>query len=161
MECLRKGIQTKILNGVYDSPHSSFLEDKIQGFLSTKFKDVCRHYRDIRYSRGSGYLFECDFYIPSEDLFIEINAHPTHNTHPFDLEQDMSEYKRLVCSTKKWDKNVLNTWVVRDVEKLQVLKNNKLNYVVLYPTNTLEKNLQFNPTKYSYLVEGMFNTLNG
>lgn len=40
--------------------------------------DVMAQYRDIRYP------FNCDFYIKSLDLFIELNAHWTHGEHPFD-----------------------------------------------------------------------------
>jgi len=36
--------------------------------------DIIRGYRDIRYS-NNGYKFQCDFYIKSEDLFIECNFH--------------------------------------------------------------------------------------
>lgn len=159
-EVQRKGIKTKIRNGVYDSPHESNLERRLYKILCRKFESVMTHYRDSRYSRDTGYEFECDFYIPSEDLFIELNAHASHNDHPFDPLADIQLYEKLSNSDKSWDKNVLATWTQRDVEKMHIAKQKKLNYIVLYPTNTIYHNKLFNDKKYANLISYLLKKLN-
>ena len=77
-----------------------------------------RQYRDkIRYP------FRCDFYIPSEDLFIEANLHWTHGGRPF-REDDPECLTQLLdwqrkAATSKFYENAIQTWTVRDVLKLQ------------------------------------------
>lgn len=41
--------------------------------------NIVRQYKDL-----TRYPFNCDFYIKSEDLFIELNLFPTHGEEPFD-----------------------------------------------------------------------------
>lgn len=159
-ECIKKGIQTKIKNGVYDSPHESDLERRMYKILCRKYSIVLRHYRDPRYSRDTGYMFECDFYIPSEDLFIELNAHPTHGLHPFSKEKDKELYEKLIKSNKPWDKNFLESWTVRDVEKMNIAKENNLNYIVIYPKTSVHENIGFNNKKYSKLITYLIKKLN-
>lgn len=160
-QCIRKGIETKIKNGDYDSPDTSKLEDKMYKFLCRKFNTVVRKYRDSRYARNSGYQFEGDFYIPEEDLFIELNAHPTHYIHPFDEnnKKDVELREKLKASTKKWDKAIYSSWCERDVEKLSIARSNNLNYILIYPKDTIYNNQQYNKGKYknliSYLIKGL------
>ena len=158
----RKIIETKIKNGVYNEPGISGIERRLEKILCRKFgkENVKNHYRDKRYSRKTGYMFSCDFYIKSEDLFIELNAHPTHNNHPFNSINDSEQVERLLKSDKKWNKNLIETWTIRDVEKLNIANKHKLNYIVLYPTNTINNNKQFNDKKYSQLIEYLLKKLN-
>lgn len=161
-EVKKKIIETKIKNGVYDEPGVFNLERKLEKILVRKFgkEDVVNHYRDSRYSRKTGYVFSCDFYIPSLDLFIELNAHPTHGNHPFNNLTDSEEAERLFKSNKVWNKNLVQTWVVRDVEKKSIAEKNNLNYIVLYPKNSVYNNKLFNDKKYSYLIEYLLKKLN-
>lgn len=74
-----------------------------------------------------------DFYVPSLDLFIELNAHPSHGKAPYKLGENTN-------ITGSW----LDTYVRRDPEKLKIAKKNKLNYIMVYPANTLKNNLKLN-----------------
>lgn len=161
-ECIKKMIKTKIDNHVYDSPGSSNIEKRLEKILKRKFNKVIAHYRDPRYSRESGYEFECDFYIPEEDLFIELNAYPTHSDHPYNPEniKDVNKAIELKKSSKHWEVDRYNTWVLRDKEKIDCAKNNKLNYIILYPTNSIHKNKDFNDKKYSQLIEYLLKKIN-
>lgn len=160
-KCIKKMLQTKINNGCFDSPGTSNMERRLEKILNRKFKNVVTKYRDERYARTSGYQFECDFYIPSEDLFIELNAHPTHSNHPYLFESgDEKVRESLLKSDKKWNKQLVETWAVRDVEKYNIAKSNNLNYIVLYPTNTIFNNKKFNPPKYGKLIEYLIKKLN-
>lgn len=161
-ECIKKGLETKIKNGVYDSPGTSNIERRLEKILKRKFENVISHYRDSRYARESGYQFECDFYIPEEDLFIELNAYPTHSDHPFNIneEKDVEESLRLKDSDKYWEVDRYNTWVVRDFEKINYARKNNLNYIILYPTNSIFNNQNFNDKKYKDLIKYLLLKLN-
>lgn len=92
--------------------------------------DIIRHYSDDRYP------FICDFYIPSEDLFIEYNGTWTHGKHPFD-ETNLDDICRLEewkekARVSKYYKNAIYTWTNLDVRKQKIAKENNLNYQVIY-----------------------------
>lgn len=94
---------------------------------------VIRRYKDKRYP------FYCDFYIPDEDLFIELNNHWTHGGKPYDP-NDKECQKQLILWKEKakqsqFYENAIKTWTERDVNKQKVAKENKLNYKVIYDNN--------------------------
>ena len=101
--------------------------------------DLCKQYGEdnvIRQYREERYPYVCDFYIPSEDLFIEYNGNWTHGGHPFN-ETDLDDISIL----EDWEyrskehpyyKNAIYTWTILDVKKQQIAKQNNLNYIVIY-----------------------------
>lgn len=100
--------------------------------LETYSKDDIIRY----YNEDPRYPFECDFYIKSEDLFIELNAYWTHGKHPFD-ENSPEDLKILeVWKEKSKDHphfiTAIDTWTVRDVKKRKIAKENNLNYKMIY-----------------------------
>jgi len=56
-------------------------EDYIYDKLKEKYGEVKRQYKD-----EDRYPWECDFYIPSEDMFIEYLKHWTHGRRAYDPE---------------------------------------------------------------------------
>ena len=118
-------------------------EQKMYDCLIEKFIDL---QYDVRVD--DRYPYYCDFYIPSEDLFIELNAHPSHGRLPFQylLFEEYSKYPN------KW----VDVFAKRDVEKQSIAKNNGLNYVMIYPNATLDENLKINNNHY--LVEILYNS---
>ena len=152
-EVKKLNLQRRIESGTFDSLGTSNIERRLEKILNRKFDKVINHYRDVRYSRETGYMFECDFYIPSEDLFIELNAHPSHNNRPYyGIETDVTELEKLKSSDKSWNKILVETWSNRDVEKRLCASNSNLNYIVLYPSNSIHNNILFNNKKYSNLI---------
>lgn len=91
------------------------------------------------------YPFYCDFYIPSEDLFIELNAHPSHGRMPIDY---MSA-KEITKYPLAWH----DTFKRRDVLKFEKAKENNLNYIRIYPQASFSENMLLNEEKYSELVK--------
>lgn len=93
-------------------------------------KQILRNYKCEQYP------FKCDFYIPSEDLFIELNAHWTHGGKPYDPEDKECQEKLAIwqekAKTSQFYANAIKTWTERDVEKQRVAKENNLNYFVIY-----------------------------
>lgn len=161
-DAIKKMLKSKVANGCYDSPGTSNLEVRLERILNRKFQTVVSKYRDERYSRDTGYQYECDFYIPELDLFIELNAHPSHFNEPYDCNNESHRIlaEKYRDSDKLWDRQTYNTWVVRDAEKIKCARENNLNYVVLYPTNSICNNKKMNDKKYSDLIEYLIKKLN-
>lgn len=126
---LTKAWLTKKING---TANTSEPERKLYEKLlaENENKHIYRNYKCDRYP------YYCDFYIEEDDLFIELNAHWTHGGHPFD-ENNEDDLEKLAeweekAKTSKFYANAIQTWTVRDVEKQQCAKENKLNYIVIY-----------------------------
>lgn len=128
-DILSKVYHSKTLNNSFNS---SSPEDRYYNYLREKYgeDDIVRQYKDSRYP------FMCDFYIKSEDLFIELNLNWTHGFHPFNPEnpEDIKLLTRWEerAVTSKFYKNAVDVWTRRDVEKQKVAKENKLNYKCYY-----------------------------
>ena len=103
-------------------------EQRCYELLKSRFIDTINHYKDERYP------FECDLYIPSKDLFIELNFFWTHYKEPFD-KNNQEHLKRLdILKSKntKFYRNAIYTWADLDVRKLKTFIDNKLNYKIFY-----------------------------
>ena len=108
----------------------------VENLLSNRFgkENVIYNYSDsIRYS------FACDFYVKSEDLFIEVHAGWRHNIKPFDNTDEycLNELAILEEKAKTSDnyKNAVFQWTEHDVRKLKVAISSNINYIMIYPDN--------------------------
>lgn len=123
--------ESKRRNGSWST---SKAEERMYQFLCDHFgyDDVKRQYGlDMRYP------FRCDFYIPSQDLFIELNATWLHGGHWFDAKNPddmdkLEQWKRLVEQGKRFYMAAIDVWTVRDVKKREVAQANGLNYLVFW-----------------------------
>lgn len=138
-EIQSKIFNTKKKNGTLGTSND---EDIIYQFLIYKFDfdDIIHHYKDKRYP------FECDFYIKSLDLFIELNFFWTHGKEPFDKNNKQhleklndwklkSEEINFKQNKKDAYKNAIYIWTIDDPLKLQTFKQNNLNYKIFYNFN--------------------------
>lgn len=95
-------------------------------------ENVKRNYRDV-----NRYNHRCDFYIVSEDLFIELNFHWSHGYVPFDENDDFCIKQLTIWKEKakvsKFYEQAIYTWTVRDVCKIKDALNSGINYMVIYP----------------------------
>lgn len=92
---------------------------------------------DIRTNyKSAEYPFRCDFYIISLNKYIELNLHWTHGFKPYDPSDPECQARLLEwqekAKTSQFYQNAIETWTVRDVKKLQVARENNLNYEVIY-----------------------------
>lgn len=92
--------------------------------------DVVRQYSDARYP------YKCDFYIPSQDLFIELNAHWTHGGRPFvssnkECQMQLKDRQQRAKYSQYYE-NAIYTWTDLDVRKREIALQNSLNYKVIY-----------------------------
>jgi hypothetical protein len=130
-EAIIKGINTMKAKGVFKGGTSS-QEIKILDILKTKFPDVIHSYKD-----DILYPFNCDFYIPSEDIWIELNFHWTHGFHRFNP-NDKNDIIKLEIMKSKHDRyydRAINVWTNSDPLKLKTAIDNDLNYKVFYNEN--------------------------
>ena len=126
--------QTMHING---TTNSSKKEEIMYKRLCEKYgeSDVIRQYQDSRYTNPiTGNKFNCDFYIKSEDLFIELNLHPSHGGHAFDCtnEKDLEKLNELNSNLTNWNKLIINVWTIRDPLKVKVAEQNNLKLQMIY-----------------------------
>ena len=115
-------------------------EQKLYDTLKNIYPDIAY---DIKVDER--YPFYCDFYIKSLDLFIELNAHPSHGRLPMEM-MSVDEYSKY---PPKW----ADVFAKRDVEKLKHIRDNKLNFIRIYPQATLEENYKVNEDKNKELID--------
>lgn len=118
---------------------SSCVEDEIKVVLQSIFPNLKDHYKN-----DPRYPFECDFYIPDLDMFIEYNGSQFHNTEPFNpnnikhleiikkYKTRSNELKKEKCKDNTQYDNMIYDWTIRDVNKRETAKRNKLNYIELW-----------------------------
>ena len=101
------------------------------------YKELCKKYGEVKrqYNEDPRYPWHCDFYIPSEDLFIELNKFPTHYKEPFDYNNE--EHIKLLEHCKNepnnWvEKQMVKCWAGIDVKKRNTAKENNLNFIEIF-----------------------------
>lgn len=130
-----KRIETMRKNGTFNKSKS---EDELYIILKKRYPDIIRQYRDNRYP------FNCDFYIPSKDLFIEFNGSQYHQDHPFDKNNTddikiLEELKEKANKSNRHKEGKLSqydtmiyVWTDLDVRKRNIAKENKLNFIEIW-----------------------------
>ncbi len=124
-EILEKCHKSAIING---TEHKSYPEDKLNEILSELYNDVKHNIKTEKYP------YWCDFYIPEFNLYIEYQGFWTHGTHLFnELNTDDINLKQILEKKEGLEyKNYLKNWTIKDVEKYNVAKKNKINFLSLY-----------------------------
>lgn len=132
-EIYKKAFETRRKN---NSLNTSKPEEEFFSYLKSIYleEDIIRSYYD-----EERYPFHCDFYIKSEDLFIECNFHWTHGKMPYIIDdpicvQQLNEWKEKAKKSNFY-KNAISIWTDLDVRKLKYFKDNNLNYRVIYDKN--------------------------
>lgn len=120
---------------------------KNQTFNTSKVEQLFKEYLIAKFQNGvecqyksAVYPFSCDFYIKPLELYIELQGSWTHGGHPFN-ENDINDINRLnKLKLKKslYYQNAAKTWEIRDVNKRNIAKQNKLNYLEIFSNNINE-----------------------
>lgn len=116
---------------VHDTFCSSKPEDELYDLLRTQFgvDDVCRQYHSDLYP------FACDFYIPSRNLYIELNAMWSHGGHwygTYESDEQVLQKYQIRAQENQYYQNAIVVWTDKDVEKRQTAAKNYLNYIVFW-----------------------------
>ena len=126
-ESILKSEETKRKNHTFNT---SKAEEELYDYIKNKFQDVKREYKEERYP------WKCDFYIPSLDMFIELNGHYSHGFKPFDETNKYDLLKLNLLKEKYYDfykkhhrwPPIITTWTILDVKKRKKALENNLNY---------------------------------
>lgn len=130
--------------------NSSAQEERLNSILINIFgkENVIREYRDDRYRNPKNKRrYCCDFYIKSEDLFIELQGHYTHGKHPFD-ENNLEDidlrklYESKICDKKPSYQKIVDVWCSADVTKRNVAKSSKLKYLEIFDIDFTEESIR-------------------
>ena len=133
-----KEIQSKIINTKRKNHtfNTSKFEEEMFLYIKKKFHIVKRQYKD-----NMRYPYNCDFYIPELDYFIELQGYYTHGKHPYN--PNSIEDQILVERYKEKygpDCQAITIWTIKDVEKRECAKNHNLNFKEIW---TLEEGKKF------------------
>lgn len=133
-----KEIQTKKQNGTLNS---SVGEQELEQLLIARFgRDDVKS----EYNQDSRYPFYCDFYIPSRDLFIELNACWTHGGHWYTGDgADKQMVDSWLSKKVPYYDNAADNWSRRDLVKREYARKHNLNYVVFWLTDIQDALLWF------------------
>ena len=130
-EIQRKVYATKRKNKTFKTskPESTMFD-----VLKNKFPDVLNEYKD-----EERYPFKCDFYIPSLDLFIELQYHWSHGFRKFDINNKKDRDQSIMWFEKslnsKFYKEALHVWTERDVMKRNTAYVNRIKYLEIFPSD--------------------------
>lgn len=111
-------------------------------------ENIIREYKDIRYKNPkTNRKWSCDFYIKNLDIFIELQGHYTHGSHPFDEKNNndiklKNEILLKVSENKPTYKKILEIWCKTDVLKRTVAKQNNLKYIEIFDLNFNKENIK-------------------
>ena len=134
-----KAYKTKKRNNSFQT---SKIEDVLYEKLCNKFTRVIRQYKSEKYP------FNCDFYIPEKDLYIEYQGHWTHgidNHKILGLYDPNNLYHQQVLlkwknkNTKYFDR-AIKTWTELDPLKQKYIDSNKLYFLKFF---TLEEFMEW------------------
>ena len=109
--------------------NKSKFEEYVYERLISVYSDVDRQHYDEEL-----YPYNCDFYIKDIDTWIEIQGMWTHGKHPYDKdnENDNSLLEFWKSKNNKFYDSAVKVWSISDVEKREIAKRNRLNYLEFF-----------------------------
>ena len=161
--------RSKTLKTLWIVKHDELLEQMRESRINNKKKvdkGICRTYQeqkiyncliqkypDLIYDKkiDDRYPFYVDFYIPSLDLFIEYQGHPSHGKRPYN-ENNLEECYNLYGS---W----LDLYVNKDTAKYNIAIQNNINLIRIYPQISLQENYELNKFKFKDIIELIYKSI--
>ena len=102
-------------------------EQQIKSLLEQKFPDLQYQYKSEEYP------FNCDFYIPSKQLYIEYQGTWSHGKKKYEgTEDDLALVTKWTAKDTKYYKQALYVWTELDPKKRQIAKDNNLNWIEFF-----------------------------
>jgi len=131
----RNPIKCAITKKENNTFNKSKWEDESYDLLKEKYPDIIRQYISEKYP------FNCDFYIPSSDLYIECNYFWTHGKHPYsELNiNDLNKIEFWKSKNTRFYDNAIENWTIRDINKRKIAKENNLNWIEFFNINELKE----------------------
>ena len=128
-----KNVQDKIITT--KRKNKTFSTSKIEKQFEEYLKE--NNIKYITQYKSELYPFNCDFYFPDNDLYLEIQGNWTHGYRPFNSNDNKDKLQLLEWQSKnnKFYNCAIETWTKRDVLKRETAKKNNLNYLEVFTTN--------------------------
>lgn len=150
-ESIERGIETRRKNGTLntysiESKLKEYETKRKRGTFNTSKpeKDILiklnEKFKDVKYQyRSEIYPFNCDFYIPSLDLYIEYQGSWTHGFKPYIQENSecvsqLLKWKQKIKSSSYYDV-AIKVWTESDPLKRETAKKNGLNWIEFFNMN--------------------------
>lgn len=160
---ITKNIQLhKDLKEYFETKHASnYITHCLSKYELNTYMDLANHFGvdDVIcqygvYPKDDRYPFDCDFYIKSLDLFIELNYHFSHKDHWFDPNStddanQVNEWKTRANNDVHYSKTLI-TWTQRDVNRRLYARKNKLNYLVFWHPRGKDSDYMIWKNEYNY-----------
>ena len=117
---------------------TSKAEMRIFEKLKQTFPDTINHYK------SNVYPFNCDFYIPSIDTYIEYQGFYTHGNEPFDQNNcnHVNEMNELLNKGDEYSLSKLHIWCEQDPLKRRVAKENGLKWFEFFDEKQFDEWLE-------------------
>lgn len=96
------------------------------------YDDILCEYHSIAYPH------DCDFYVKSRDLYIELHAEFFHGCHWYDANSESD-----VSMIQSWDACDIDVWTCKDIIKREDARRGNLNYVVFWGEKGEDMDLWF------------------
>ena len=129
--------------------NNSFSRSKNEDYC---YKELCKIFKEVkRQYKSKDYPFNCDFYIPEINTYIEYQGSHYHHYHPFNINDinDIKELNKLIekdklsirtkHGKKSQYKQIIYVWTELDVKKRNIAKLNKLNFIEFWNINEFNK----------------------
>ena len=117
----KKSDDTKRKNGTFNT---SKPEEELYLYIKQKFPLVKRQYKD-----KERYPYNCDFYIPELDYFIELQGYYTHGKHPYNPNSVKDQILIERYKERYGEKcQAITIWTIKDVEKRKCAKEHNLKF---------------------------------
>lgn len=128
----KKIMHSKKINHTFNT---SKPEEELYIYIKDKFPNVKRQYKDEK-----RYPYNCDFYIPELDYFIELEGSWVHGSHPYNDNEKIDKDKLAQWTLKynngsKYYKNAIDVWTIKDPEKRQCANIHNLNFKEVWSLN--------------------------
>ena len=146
--------------------NNSYVRSKEEDYC---YNELCKYFKCVkRQYKSELYPFNCDFYIPEIDTYIEYQGSHFHHNHAFDAnnDNDLLELNNLIKKDKLSKKTqdgkksqyniIIYVWTVSDVKKRNIAKQNNLNFIEIWNINEFKQwllNIKpiFNETDKKYI----------
>ena len=106
-------------------------EENLYQEIKSIYPSVIRQYKESRYP------YNCDFYIPDLDMFIELQGSWTHGKHPYNEKSNqdqliLNKWKSRLLDNHGFYLTAIKVWTISDPKKRETARKNNLNYVELF-----------------------------
>lgn len=135
---------------------ASYAEEAAYALLKTrKYPDLVRQYHSAEYP------FSCDFYVPSQKLYIEYMGSWTHGGHPFDPSSHDDQQKLSIWKQKgtKYYANAIETWTKRDPEKRLYAAQNRIKHLELWSLHDVIDHVSPDDIRLAKMTEKQLTTI--